>query len=71
VHFVDENLDAGPIILQAVVPVLDNDTADTLSEKILREEHRIYSEAVKIVLQGRFKIEGRRVIQLTNQAAHR
>jgi phosphoribosylglycinamide formyltransferase 1 len=46
VHFVDENLDAGPIILQSVVPVLDNDTEDTLSEKILREEHRIYSAAV-------------------------
>src|SRR5580692_4007441 len=71
VHFVDENLDAGPIVLQAVVAVLDTDTADTLSEKILREEHRIYSEAVKIVLDGRFKIEGRRVIQLANQAAHR
>jgi phosphoribosylglycinamide formyltransferase 1 len=71
VHFVDENLDAGPIILQAVVPVLDTDTSDTLSEKILREEHRIYSEAVKIILDGRFKIEGRRVILLANQAAHR
>jgi phosphoribosylglycinamide formyltransferase-1 len=71
VHFVDENLDAGPIILQAVVPVLDTDTSDTLSEKILREEHRIYSEAVKIILDGRFKIEGRRVIQLANQVAHR
>jgi phosphoribosylglycinamide formyltransferase-1 len=63
VHFVDENLDAGPIVLQAVVPVLDNDTPDSLSERILREEHRIYTEAVKIVLDGRFKIEGRRVIQ--------
>src|ERR1700675_2092858 len=71
VHFVDENRDAGPIVLQAVVPVLDTDTADTLSEKILREENRIYSRAVKIVLDGRFKIEGRRVIQLANQAAHR
>src|ERR1700688_1609525 len=71
VHFVDENLDAGPIVAQSVVPVLDTDTSDTLSEKILREEHRIYSEAVKIVLEGRFKIEGRRVIQLANQAAHR
>jgi phosphoribosylglycinamide formyltransferase-1 len=70
VHFVDENLDAGPIVLQAIVPVLDADTTNTLSEKILREEHRIYSEAVKIVLDGRFKIEGRRVIQLTNQHAH-
>jgi phosphoribosylglycinamide formyltransferase-1 len=69
VHFVDENLDAGPIVLQAVVPVLDNDTSDTLAERILREEHRLYTEAVKIVLDGRFKIEGRRVIQLTAQPA--
>src|SRR5271163_4651285 len=61
VHFVDENLDAGPIILQAVVPVDDADTEATLSEKILHEEHRIYSEAVKIVLEGKFKLEGRRV----------
>jgi len=63
VHFVDENLDAGPIVLQAVLPVNDDDTEDTLSARILREEHRIYSEAVRIVLEGRFKIEGRRVIQ--------
>jgi len=64
VHFVDENLDAGPIVLQAVLPVNDNDTEDTLSARILQEEHRIYSEAVRIVLEGGFKIEGRRVIQL-------
>jgi phosphoribosylglycinamide formyltransferase-1 len=70
VHFVDENLDAGPIILQSVVPVLDTDTPDSLSDRILREEHRIYSQAVKIVLEGRFKIEGRRVIQLANQPVH-
>ncbi len=69
VHFVDENLDAGPIVLQAVVPVLDDDTPETLSEKILREEHRIYGEAVRIVLEGRFKIEGRRVRRLANQTA--
>ena len=62
VHFVDENLDAGPIVLQAVVAVEDRDTEDTLSTRILKEEHRIYSEAVKIVLEGKFKIEGRRVI---------
>jgi phosphoribosylglycinamide formyltransferase 1 len=62
VHFVDENLDAGPIILQAVVPVAGNDTEASLSEKILREEHRIYSEAVKIILEGNFRIEGRRVL---------
>jgi len=63
VHFVDENLDAGPIVLQAVVPVKDEDTDATLSERILNEEHRIYSEAVKIVLEGSFKISGRRVVQ--------
>jgi phosphoribosylglycinamide formyltransferase-1 len=62
VHFVDENLDAGPIILQAVVPILDDDTESTLSERVLREEHRIYSEAVRIVLEGRYRIEGRRVL---------
>jgi phosphoribosylglycinamide formyltransferase-1 len=62
VHFVDENLDAGPIVLQAAIPVRDNDTEATLSERILAEEHRIYSEAVKIVLEGRYKIAGRRVI---------
>jgi phosphoribosylglycinamide formyltransferase 1 len=65
VHFVDENLDAGPIVLQAVVPVQDDDTIETLSERILREEHRIYSEAVRIVLEGKYKIEGRRML-LTN-----
>jgi len=63
VHFVDENLDAGPIILQAVVPVLDADDEDALSRRILAEEHRIYSEAVKIVLAGKYRIEGRRVLQ--------
>ncbi|HXJ07614.1 MAG TPA: phosphoribosylglycinamide formyltransferase [Candidatus Acidoferrum sp.] len=63
VHFVDENLDAGPIVLQAVVPVEDDDTEDTLSARILQEEHRIYSEAVRIVLEGRYKIVGRRVVR--------
>jgi len=63
VHFVDENLDAGPIILQAVVPVLDSDDEHTLSERILEEEHRIYSEAVKFILQGNWRIEGRRVVK--------
>jgi len=63
VHFVDENLDAGPIIIQATVAIRDDDTAESLSERILREEHRIYSEAVKIVLSGNFRIDGRRVIQ--------
>src|SRR5467141_2583430 len=62
VHFVDENLDAGPIILQAVVPVLDSDDEHTLSERILKEEHRIYTQAVKIILEGNYKIAGRRVL---------
>jgi phosphoribosylglycinamide formyltransferase 1 len=62
VHFVDENLDAGPIVLQAVVPVKDEDTEAMLSERILHEEHRIYSEAVRIVLEGKYKIAGRRVL---------
>lgn len=66
VHFVDETLDAGPIILQAVVPVRDQDTPETLSARILSEEHRIYSEAVRIVLEGRYRIEGRRVILIAS-----
>jgi len=63
VHFVDENLDAGPIILQSVVPVEDGDTEESLGARILKEEHRIYSEAVKIVLEGNYKILGRRVVR--------
>ena len=62
VHFVDEQLDSGPILLQSAVPVLDDDTIQTLSARILVEEHRIYSEAIALVLQGRFRIEGRRVL---------
>jgi phosphoribosylglycinamide formyltransferase-1 len=63
VHFVDEKLDAGPIVLQTAVPVLDADTAETLSARILREEHRIYSEAIRIVLSGEFEVVGRRVVR--------
>ena len=62
VHFVDEDLDAGPIILQAAVPVLDDDDVETLSARILKEEHRIYSEAIRIVLAGKYRIAGRRVL---------
>ncbi len=62
VHFVDEDLDAGPIILQAAVPVLDGDTADSLAARILAEEHRIYSQAIRMVLSERWRIEGRRVV---------
>jgi phosphoribosylglycinamide formyltransferase 1 len=63
VHFVDENLDAGPIIQQAVVPVLDADDEHSLSERILKEEHRIYTEAVKFILEGKWRIAGRRVLR--------
>jgi phosphoribosylglycinamide formyltransferase-1 len=63
VHFVDEYLDAGPIVAQAAVPVLDDDTVETLSSRILREEHRIYTEAIRVVLSGRWRIEGRRVLK--------
>ena|SRR5579863_3631776 len=62
VHLVDEFLDAGPIVLQAAVPVLDEDTVESLSDRILAEEHRIYSEAIRIVLGGQFQIDGRRLI---------
>jgi phosphoribosylglycinamide formyltransferase-1 len=64
VHFVDENLDAGPILAQAIVAVRDEDTDATLSARILAEEHRIYTEAVRLVLSGEYRIEGRRVIAL-------
>jgi phosphoribosylglycinamide formyltransferase-1 len=62
VHFVDEVLDGGPIVLQATVPVLDDDTIETLSARILKEEHRIYSEAIDLVLSGRCEIQGRRMV---------
>ena len=62
VHFVNDALDAGPIILQAAVPVADDDTTETLSEKILKEEHRIYSQAIDLVLSGRCEIQARRVV---------
>jgi phosphoribosylglycinamide formyltransferase 1 len=67
VHLVDENLDAGPILAQAIVPVLDDDTDATLSARILAEEHRIYTDAVRLILSGRYRIAGRRVIALLNQ----
>jgi phosphoribosylglycinamide formyltransferase-1 len=69
VHFVDEHLDAGPIVLQTAVPVLDNDTAETLGARILKEEHRIYSEAIRIVLSERWRIEGRRVVEDSDPAS--
>jgi phosphoribosylglycinamide formyltransferase-1 len=56
-------VDSGPILRQAVVPVFDDDTAESLSARILEQEHRIYSEAIALVLSGRYRIEGRRVIE--------
>jgi phosphoribosylglycinamide formyltransferase 1 len=79
VHFVDENLDAGPIVKQAIVPIEPGDTDETLAARILSEEHRIYTEAVRLVLSGKFRIEGRRVLpsaeetqegRLTERAKH-
>jgi phosphoribosylglycinamide formyltransferase-1 len=64
VHFVEEGLDSGPIICQAVVPVLADDTVESLSARILKEEHRIYPEAIALVLSGQYRIDGRKVIPL-------
>jgi phosphoribosylglycinamide formyltransferase 1 len=61
VHFVDEGTDTGPIVLQAAVPVMPDDTEATLSERILAEEHRIYPEAVRLFAEGRLQIDGPRV----------
>ena len=62
VHFVDEQLDAGPIILQASVPVLDDDNEEALAARILKQEHRIYSEAIRMIISERWRVEGRRVL---------
>jgi phosphoribosylglycinamide formyltransferase-1 len=61
VHFVDAGVDTGPVILQAAVPVMDDDTRDTLAGRILEEEHRIYPEALQLIAEDRIRIEGRRV----------
>jgi phosphoribosylglycinamide formyltransferase-1 len=64
VHFVDENLDAGPILIQAVVPILDNDTEESLSARILSQEHRIYTEAINLVIGDKIRIESRRAVRV-------
>jgi phosphoribosylglycinamide formyltransferase-1 len=61
VHFVDEGMDTGPVIIQAAVPVAPDDTEETLAARILRQEHRIYPEAIRLFAEGRLRIEGRRV----------
>jgi phosphoribosylglycinamide formyltransferase-1 len=63
VHFVDETLDGGPIVLQAAVPVLDEDTEETLSARILEQEHRLYPEAVALITSGKYEVVGRRVLR--------
>ncbi len=65
VHFVAREVDAGPIILQAHVPVRDDDTVETLSARILRQEHRLYPEAIRLFTEEKLKIEGRRVVLKT------
>lgn len=62
VHFVDEFLDSGPIIVQAAVPVLDHDTVDSLSARILTQEHLIYPKAIRYIVDGRLTLDGRRVL---------
>jgi phosphoribosylglycinamide formyltransferase 1 len=62
IHFVAKKVDAGPIILQAHVPIRDDDTVDTLSERILRQEHRLYPEAIRLFTEDQLRIEGRRVV---------
>jgi phosphoribosylglycinamide formyltransferase-1 len=61
VHFVDEGVDTGPIVLQAAVPVLEDDTEETLAARILAEEHRLYPEAIRLFAEGRLRLDGRRV----------
>jgi phosphoribosylglycinamide formyltransferase-1 len=61
VHFVEKDVDTGPIILQRAVPVEDDDTAETLAERVLHQEHQIYAEAIQLFAEGRLKVEGRRV----------
>jgi phosphoribosylglycinamide formyltransferase-1 len=62
VHFVDETLDGGPIIAQRTVPVLDEDTEETLSARILEQEHQVYTEALALIVSGNYEIVGRRVL---------
>lgn len=68
VHFVDEHLDHGPIILQKTVPVLDSDDAHSLSVRILEQEHIAYAEAIQLVLSGSVQIEGRRTVRRAGKA---
>lgn len=64
VHFVDEGMDTGPIIIQTVVPVYDDDTAETLADRILEQEHKIYPEAIGLIAEGRLRLNGRKVARV-------
>jgi phosphoribosylglycinamide formyltransferase-1 len=61
IHFVDEGMDSGPIILQTAVPVMDSDDEDTLAARVLEQEHKLYPRAIELFLNGKLKIEGRKV----------
>jgi len=65
VHFVDEGMDTGPIIIQAAVPVYHHDTEETLSERILKLEHKIYPEAIRLFAEGRLQVDGR-IVRITD-----
>jgi len=67
VHFVDAGVDTGAIVGQAVVPVRDDDSPETLAERILKEEHKLYSECIAVVLSGAYRIEGRRVVRTATE----
>ena len=67
VHFVDEGVDTGPIIIQAAVPAYDDDTEDTLSERILKQEHKIFPYAIKLYSEGRISVEGRKAVITGNR----
>jgi phosphoribosylglycinamide formyltransferase-1 len=69
VHLVNAELDGGPIVLQRAVPVLDGDTPDTLSARILAEEHRAYPEAVQVMLDGGWRVDGRRFVRSASAAS--
>ena len=70
IHFVDEGMDSGPIIVQAAVPVLDDDTEDTLAARVLEQEHILYPRAIALYVDGRLKVEGRRVKILGEKGQH-
>ncbi len=68
VHFVDDTLDGGPIIAQRVVPVLDDDSEETLSARILEQEHQLYPESVALIVRGEYEVAGRRVIIVPSES---